>query len=287
MEQLIRDLNSPANQGRPQVINELQRQIQHLQKQPSAWQTALDLLNKQDPLLQFYGALTLSLKVEADWDQDDFGKDRERISQLIEVLVSNFVRLANESAPALVITKLSAALAAVFGKPEAAWAHPPRHVLACAIAGRYVLQTETPTIEDMIGSANTLKGSALQAVLQLCLAIHEKLAAGRDRQPGHSTIIKLSNNATDIWQLLRYTLYIYSSGLGLTQSSGRNIALQIDGDEKISNALFVDCIQQVPVSHCFEAVYQSNESRRGLILSLVLLPRLIFKICLRKASKRY
>lgn len=254
MEQLIRDLNSPANQGKPQVINELQRQIQHLQKQPLAWQTGLDLLNQQDPLLQFYGALTLSLKVDADWDQDEVGKDRERTSQLVELLVSNFVRLANNAAPIFVIIKLSAALAAVFTKPEAAWAHPPRHVLACAIAGHYMPQNEAPRIEDVLASSVTIKGSALQAVLQLCLALYERLASGSDPQSGHSSQVKLSNNATEIWQLLLFTLRSYSVSLGHPQPTNKNIALRVDADEKTSNALFGDCMQQVPVSQDLKIV---------------------------------
>lgn len=67
MEQLIRDLNDPRNQSLPGNISHIQRQIQHLQREPSAWQTGLDFLEHPDAILRFYGALTLTVKVNADW----------------------------------------------------------------------------------------------------------------------------------------------------------------------------------------------------------------------------
>lgn len=67
METLIRALNDPSNQGSPERIAEIQREIQKLQRQPSAWQAGIDLLNHPEPVMRFYGALTLTIKINADW----------------------------------------------------------------------------------------------------------------------------------------------------------------------------------------------------------------------------
>lgn len=67
MESLIRDLNDPSNQGSPDRIHDLQRQIQKLQKDPSAWQLGLDLLQHEEDVMRFYGALTIGIKVSNDW----------------------------------------------------------------------------------------------------------------------------------------------------------------------------------------------------------------------------
>lgn len=67
MEQLIRDLNAPGNQGDPQKIDHIQRQVQQLQRDPSAWDLGLSLLNHADDIMRFYGALTISIKVNSDW----------------------------------------------------------------------------------------------------------------------------------------------------------------------------------------------------------------------------
>jgi hypothetical protein len=67
MEQLIAELYHPANQSAPERVNKIQRQIQQLQREKSAWQLGLDLLGGNEPTLRFYGALTLLIKINADW----------------------------------------------------------------------------------------------------------------------------------------------------------------------------------------------------------------------------
>ncbi len=67
MEQLIRELNNPDNQAAPERINEIQRQIQRIQREKAAWQIGLDLLQHQEAIIRFYGALTLTIKINADW----------------------------------------------------------------------------------------------------------------------------------------------------------------------------------------------------------------------------
>lgn len=67
MEELIRELNNPSNARFPNRINDIQREIQRLQREKSAWQLGLDLLQHQEATVRFYGALTLTIKINADW----------------------------------------------------------------------------------------------------------------------------------------------------------------------------------------------------------------------------
>ena len=67
MEQLIGELHNPTNHATPSRINEIQRQIQRLQREKSAWQLGLDLLQHEELIVRFYGALTLTIKINADW----------------------------------------------------------------------------------------------------------------------------------------------------------------------------------------------------------------------------
>ena len=67
MEELILELNDPRNQGVPDRIATLQRQVQLLQREKSAWQLGLDFLRNERDVLRFYGALTLTVKINADW----------------------------------------------------------------------------------------------------------------------------------------------------------------------------------------------------------------------------
>lgn len=67
IEQLIKELNDPKNQSLPETIDEIQKQIQRRQREPSAWQLGLDLLSNDEAVMRFYGALTLTIKINADW----------------------------------------------------------------------------------------------------------------------------------------------------------------------------------------------------------------------------
>ena len=67
MEPLIKALNDPRNQGAPDQIDRIQRQLQSLQRHPSAWDAGLKLLDHQEAEIRFYGALTLTIKINADW----------------------------------------------------------------------------------------------------------------------------------------------------------------------------------------------------------------------------
>jgi imidazoleglycerol phosphate dehydratase HisB len=71
MEQLIFELTGPANQGSRDVAL-IQKQIQQLQREKSAWQLGLDFLQHNESVIRFYGALTLTIKINADWSAYSF-----------------------------------------------------------------------------------------------------------------------------------------------------------------------------------------------------------------------
>lgn len=244
MEQLIRDLNSPQNQGRPDVINTVQRQIQSLQKDRSAWQAGLDLLDSDDQLLQFYGALTIGLKVNADWDADKIGQDRDQVSQLLQQLITRYVSIAASTDSEPVVSKLSSTLAAVFAKPDAAWAQPCRHVLACILARQYVPQNQVPSLLELLGADATISGSSLKAILRLGLAISEESGSYSLSQTGHRNRVQLSNLASDIWQLLHFTLETFSAQISSLSSP---FGLRIQITDHYSIKVIAEALQQLPV----------------------------------------
>ena len=67
MDQLILELNAPSNQASSERIQHIQKQIQQLQREKAAWQAGLDFLHREEAVLRFYGALTLTIKINADW----------------------------------------------------------------------------------------------------------------------------------------------------------------------------------------------------------------------------
>ncbi|KAK4928228.1 member of the karyopherin-beta, partial [Elasticomyces elasticus] len=206
MEQLIQELNSRANQGQPHKIDAIQRQIQQLQSGSAAWQTSLDLLNTNDDTLRFYGALTLGLKINADWDKDSIGVDRANVARLLEQLISRYIALASTRCSNAVLSKLASTLGALFSKGDAAWALPCRHVLACFLAEHYVRQDQAPSISDILLADVKISSEAFSAVLLLAQAIHDEVDIEGGDQISHRAEIRLSNNALDIWHLINFGL---------------------------------------------------------------------------------
>jgi hypothetical protein len=67
MEQLIDELLDPTTRSTPKRIEEVQKQIQGLQRETAGWQLGLALLKGSSSQLRFYGALTLTIKIRTDW----------------------------------------------------------------------------------------------------------------------------------------------------------------------------------------------------------------------------
>jgi hypothetical protein len=67
MEQLIDELLNPTTRSTPKRIEEVQKEIQGLQRDTAGWQLGLELLKGSSSQLRFYGALTLTIKIRTDW----------------------------------------------------------------------------------------------------------------------------------------------------------------------------------------------------------------------------
>jgi Importin-beta N-terminal domain len=67
MEQLVEELVAPSSRPSPARVVEIQKEIQQLQRQPTGWQLGIALLKKSSSQLRFYGALTLTIKIQTDW----------------------------------------------------------------------------------------------------------------------------------------------------------------------------------------------------------------------------
>jgi hypothetical protein len=57
-------LNAPGNAG---IASSIQERLQVLQKSGAGWIIADGLLASEDPNARFFGALTLTIKINHDW----------------------------------------------------------------------------------------------------------------------------------------------------------------------------------------------------------------------------
>ncbi|OAG43353.1 hypothetical protein AYO21_02290 [Fonsecaea monophora] len=205
MEQLIRELYQPTNQPSPARINEIQKQIQRLQREKSAWQLALDLLHHGEATIRFYGALTLTIKINADWDQDGLDKDEHMRKYLLEALVRNYIRLVNLSDSSFVLQKLGSTLVTFFARPDSGWRLPFRQVLASFLRRDYVSEDALPDMDQVLEACDDCSNNELKGVLLIATIMAEDLNGRSSSTLDQGKLNNLvGDSALDVWLLLRY-----------------------------------------------------------------------------------
>ena len=189
MESLVRELNSPSNQSSADRIKEIQRQIQQFQRDRSAWQLGLDFVQHEDSLIRFYGALTLTIKINADWDNDKLGTDESMKEHLLQELVSNYVRLCLVPDAQFVLQKLCSTLVALFQRADSGWGLPLRHILACMAHGHFIRPKSIPSIAEIISIPAPLSHMRLKGALLLATTIAEDIKPHQGPESTRSVLL--------------------------------------------------------------------------------------------------
>ncbi|KAJ3412911.1 hypothetical protein HDV05_008775 [Chytridiales sp. JEL 0842] len=102
VEDAIRQMYTPTTPS--DVQKQIQGWLQNVQSLPGAWDIAHYLLQSDSPEVQFFGALTLQVKISRDWNT----LSPEHIPNLRIELINNLIRLS--AGPSFVLTKLCTAL---------------------------------------------------------------------------------------------------------------------------------------------------------------------------------
>ncbi|RMZ83763.1 hypothetical protein DV738_g1040, partial [Chaetothyriales sp. CBS 135597] len=205
MEQLIQDLYSPANQGSKGRVQDIQRQIQQLQRQPSAWQQALDLLQNGDANVRFYGALTLIVKINADWDSDGVATNDAMKASLHQALISAYVRLAVSGDASFVIQKLCSAIAMLYQRLAPTWQSPVLQVIVSLLEEKYIEPAQLPTLIEALDSARSISLRHLSAAVRFASTLAEDLI-DRSTVTKKETLGFLSRSCEDAFRLFDLAL---------------------------------------------------------------------------------
>lgn len=210
METLIKALHAPANQSSPDSINAIQKQIQRLQREEDGWRLGLELLNHQSSINRFYGALTLTIKINADWDNDKVGEGVCLKRDLLAGLVTSYLQLADTSEEKFVLQKVGSTLVAFFQRPDSGWKLPIRHVLKCIAHKSYLPEPGSPelTLPDAADFFASYRrtDSELKTALLLTKIFAEDLNGhfGSNAIGTTELFQRVAKNCHDALQLLRY-----------------------------------------------------------------------------------
>jgi hypothetical protein len=167
----VQELYQP---GTPQRIAKIQETLQTLQRSAAGWQFANSLLESKDEKVQFFGALTFTVKLNSDlsvdrtilraksltWSSESLNPD-DAVALLNRIL-NWLVLLSSRGAGPLVIRKICSTLVIYFLRFSSSWTKCVKHVIyslsTCEIVPLLALDQapETSVLLQRLGRDSTM-----------------------------------------------------------------------------------------------------------------------------------
>lgn len=252
MEELIKELNSPVNQSSSERIQELQRRIQQLQRQKSGWDQGFDLLRSDDQAFRFYGALTLTIKINADWENDGLSEDENARRLLLEGLLNVYAQLVNVEDAPFVILKLCSTITAYFIKDNN-WHGAVKHVAASLLRGQYVSLEQLSNTRVMKELMCSMSFQQLRGTLWFASTLVEDISRLGNGTSGTAPLAnRLAMNSADIWRATEFCLDVCVATIS-TKSSAHQAPnprlLEFEAVElaKTAMTLLLLCLEYLPL----------------------------------------
>ncbi|KAE9568261.1 hypothetical protein CGMCC3_g15660 [Colletotrichum fructicola] len=199
-EALVLALYEPAP---PEAIARIQEVLHRLQRSPSGWWIARDLLSHNDDKVKFFGALTLIVKLNTE----SSSLDSNDASELLQNLVGWFVKSLDDGSGALVIRKLSSALVTFFLHFPTRWESCIRHLCWSLSEGAHLSQERISPTSDLSGLLQSLHPRKLQAALWFSGTLVDESSKVEMNSAKHSGLYNsLMSNAPDALALMSYVL---------------------------------------------------------------------------------
>ncbi|KAG0637530.1 hypothetical protein HOY80DRAFT_262725 [Tuber brumale] len=136
---LVRRLYQP---GSPQVLSQIQETLQAVQRSQDGWKLADSLLAIDDQYVQFFGALTFTVKLNSD----SASLSPKDIPILRDRLIDWLVRFNSLGLAQLVVRKLCSTLVVFFIRFPHYWDDCLRHIICSLCFGRFVSTAELPQL---------------------------------------------------------------------------------------------------------------------------------------------
>ncbi|KAK1598807.1 armadillo-type protein [Colletotrichum navitas] len=197
-EALVLALYQPAH---PETIARIQDTLHRMQRAPSGWWIARDLLGHADDKVKFFGALTLIVKLNTESPSLSSGDALE----LRQNLVGWFVKSLDDGSGAMVIRKLSSALVTFFLCFPAQWEFCIRHLCCSLSEGSALPQERVEGSIDMSYVLETLHSRKLQAALWFSGSLVDEAAKIEMNSAKHMGLYEtLTRNVPDVLALMSH-----------------------------------------------------------------------------------
>lgn len=186
IEGLVKSLYDP---GHAKKISQTEATLRVLQRSPQGWEIGDALLKSDDEQVRFFGALTLTVKLNADSNE----LSEEHSAQLLSTLVHHLVSRPSSS---IATRKVSSTLAQYFTKPISVWSQCIRSLVIS-------FATQQPSLDDALeGRPSTwdslpqLSDEQLLVLLDFAMNLADeakKLSASPNRKVHHEMIANVES----------------------------------------------------------------------------------------------
>ncbi|KAH5645414.1 hypothetical protein HBI51_115790 [Parastagonospora nodorum] len=176
IERLVKSLYDPGNAKK---ISQNEATLRVLQRSPQGWEIADALLKSNDEQVRFFGALTLTVKLNADSAE----LTEEHSEQLLSTLINHLV---SRPATSIATRKVTSTLAQYFIKPISVWTQCIRSLVVSFAVGQPVLDEaldQHPSTWDLLPR---LSDDQLLVLLDFGMSLADeakKPSNTRDRKP--------------------------------------------------------------------------------------------------------
>ncbi|KDN66221.1 hypothetical protein CSUB01_08047 [Colletotrichum sublineola] len=197
-EAMVLALYQPAP---PETIAKIQDTLHRMQRAPSGWWIARDLLGHADDKVKFFGALTLIVKLNTE----SSSLSSDDASELRQNLVGWFVKSLDDGSGAMVIRKLSSALVTFFLFFPAQWEFCIRHLCCSLSEGTALPQERIDGSINMSHILETLHSRKLQAALWFAGSLVDEAAKIEMNSARHVGLYEtLTRNVPDALALMSH-----------------------------------------------------------------------------------
>ncbi|KXH59971.1 hypothetical protein CSAL01_08649 [Colletotrichum salicis] len=198
-EALVSALYEPSS---PETIARIQETLHRMQRSPSGWWIARDLLGSADDKVKFFGALTLIVKLNTERFSSLSKGDA---SELLQNLIGWFVRSLDDGSGAMVVRKLSSALVTFFLCFPTQWELCIRHLCFSLSEGVALSQDRVDETIDLSAVLQTLQPRSLQAALWFSGALIDEATKVEMNSAKHMGLYEnLTRNVPDAMVLMSH-----------------------------------------------------------------------------------
>ncbi|RDA90713.1 hypothetical protein CP533_2773, partial [Ophiocordyceps camponoti-saundersi (nom. inval.)] len=175
----------------PQIIADAQASLSRFQSSSQAWAMIQDLLQRPDEKVQFFGALTVIIKLNKErctpsaqlqlcpWSDSGWSSStlsNNDATELLIRLVGWYIRSLLQADSPLVSRKISSAIATYFIQFHRLWPCYLRHLIICLASSRSLNPQVTLDADDTATALNSLCAKRLQAIVWVVTSVMEDVS---------------------------------------------------------------------------------------------------------------